>query len=316
LTIQAGSIVYLVHGPEKFHEQARFSILTLLAAASTPHEHQARIVAYTDRPELLPDHPSLSAIRISAGDMKLWRGPLDFVHRAKLEVMRRAAAKFGAPLVYVDSDTRWLAYPEVELGELHARTAGDSGKPILYLHENEGVLSPKLHPRYFEALSGNAAVRRILARRGVALSSPWTSWNAGVIGVPRGAESFFDDALALTDDLTLRLRPRTYVEQLAVSLVAARDYSVKTLDNRVHHYWNVSAEFTSVLHAFLAGIRKLPIEAQIRAAGGYVWDEQALRGTQHAPAQRWKTRYKKWMNSLHKRRMDLKAIWLRSLAGL
>ena len=52
-----------------------------------------------------------------------------------------------------------------------------------------------------------------------------------------------DEALRLCDELLLRLRPRTYVEQLAVSLLAARDFAVKPIDDCVHHYWGVSAEF-------------------------------------------------------------------------
>jgi len=136
-------------------------------------------------------------------------------------------------------------------------------------------------------------------------------WNAGAIGVAVGAEDFFEDALRLCDELLVRLRPRTYVEQLAVSLLATRDFTVKSIDDCVHHYWGVSAEFERDLRSFIPEIKALPTEEQARQAGAHTWDESRLRGGQHAPIHRWKTRFAKMRNSIHKRRMDLKALFLR-----
>ena len=305
-----GSIVYIVHGSERFHDQARFSILTFLDLMLKAGRSDIQCVVFTDRPELAPSHPLVLAVPITHDQAQAWRGPLDFVHRVKLEVMRRAVRQFGAPIVYLDTDTRWVNLPDAKLLKLH-QPGKDSR---LCLHTSEGLLSPQLHHRYFVSLTSDPAVRKILSSWKLQTSPPWAMWNAGAIGVPVGAEDFFEQALKLCDQLLLRLRPRTYVEQLAVSLLAARDFTVEAIDDCIHHYWGVSAEFEPVARRFLSEIQALPTEQQAGRAGEFPWNEKSLRGHQHAPIHRWKTRLAKMRNSVQKRRMDLKALLLRWVA--
>jgi hypothetical protein len=306
-----GRIVYIVHGSERYHDQARFAVLTFLDLMLKAGRRDIQCLVYSDRPELVPAHELVRVFPVSTAEFRQWRGPLDFVHRIKLEVMRRAVGRFGAPMVYLDTDTRWLKLPVEAFLELGGQPTQAASRKTLFLHTREGELSPLLHPRYFEALRANRGVGQILGNWKIPGSPPWAMWNAGAIGVGVGAEAFFDQALRLCDELLLRVRPRTYVEQLAVSLLAARDSTVKPLDHCVHHYWGVSAEFERDLRSFMPGIEALPTEEQARRAGERAWDESRLRGGQHAPVHRWKTRLAKMRNSIHKRRMDLKALFLR-----
>ncbi|MGH8248153.1 MAG: hypothetical protein ACREUU_17160 [Gammaproteobacteria bacterium] len=313
-TDRLGRIVYIVHGSERFHDQARFSILTFLDLMLKARRSDIECIVFTDRPELVPSHALVRTLPVSRDQVQAWRGPLDFVHRIKLEVMRRAIRQFGAPLIYLDTDTRWLNLADAKFLELRRPRKDPPRRATLYLHTNEGSLSPQLHPRYFSSVTSDRAVKWILETWKAQSSPPWEMWNAGAIAVPVGAEDFFEQALRLCDQLLVRLRPRTYVEQLAVSLMAARDFTVEAIEDCIHHYWGVSAEFEPVLRRFLSEVKALPTEQQAVRAGEFPWNEASLRGHQHAPVHRWKTRFAKMRNSIQKRRIDLKALLLHWVA--
>ena len=304
-----GSIVCLVYGSGRYHDQARFSVLTFLDLMLKAQRSDIDCVVYSDRRELVPAHPLVQTMPLSTEQLKAWRGPLDFVHRVKLEMLRHAIRHFGAPLLFVDTDTRWLKVPDAQFMELGRPPQDSSQKPTLYLHVKEGVLSPRFHPRYFQSLQPGRAARKILPSwEGEAT---WEMWNAGAIGIPVGAENFLEETLELCDKLLLYLRPRIYVEQLSLSLLGTRKFAVKPIDDCIHHYWGVSAEFEQVLRDILPGMQALPLEQQAGRAGALIWDEASLRGSQFMPAHRLKMRLAKMRSSIHKRSMDLKALYLR-----
>lgn len=310
----SGHILYVMHGSQKYVDQLWFSFLTLLELLNRAQREDIGIVIYTDQPERCPVHPQVRITRFSATDLARWRGPLDFVHRVKIEILRRALQDVGAPLIYVDLDTRWLALPDVALAQLAVTRDGPHARPSFYMHVLEGALSDTVHPRYFAAMQSKRAVKSILSHWGIPTAPPWPMWNAGGIGLRTGMESFLDDALALCDELLLWLRPYAYVEQLSLSLLAHQYYEVNTLEDCVHHYWGVSAEFAPVARKILSeldGVSDMAERARICA--GYHWDEQALRDSQRVPQHLWTTRFAKMRASVRKRQLDLKALWLRSL---
>lgn len=309
-----GHILYVMHGSQKYVDQLLFSCLTLLDLLRQSGRGDIGIVIYTDQAERCPVHPLVRIIRFSAADLARWRGPLDFVHRVKIEVLRRAVEEVGAPLIYVDLDTRWLALPDVALADLAAGSESKPERPSMYMHVLEGALSGKVHPRYFAAMQSKPAVRRILATWGISTVPPWPMWNAGGIGLRAGMEGFLDDALELCDELLLWLRPYAYVEQLSFSLLANLRYEVKTLEDCVHHYWGVSTEFAPVARKMLSELDAVAsLEERAKVCAAYRWDEQALRESQRQPQHLWATRLTKMRASVRKRQLDLKALWLRSL---
>jgi len=309
-----GHILYVMHGSQKYVDQLWFSCLTLLDLLRRSEREDLGIVIYTDQPERCPVHPRVRTVCFGAADLARWRGPLDFVHRVKIEVLRRALEEVGAPLIYVDLDTRWLALPDAALTDLARVHAPEQGRSSLYMHVLEGALSSKVHPRYFAAMQSKPAVQRILADWGIATTPPWPMWNAGGIGLRAGMGGFLDDTLTLCDELLLWLRPYAYVEQLSFSLLANLRYEVKTFEDCVHHYWGVSAEFAPVARKLLSELDAVEsLEERAKMCAAYRWDEQALRASQRAPQQLWATRLAKMRASLRKRQLDLKALWLRSL---
>lgn len=309
-----GHILYVMHGSQKYVDQLWFSFLTLLDLLNRADREDVGIVIYTDQPERCPVHPRVRVIRFSAADLARWRGPLDFVHRVKIEILRRAVQDVGAPLIYVDLDTRWLALPDNALADLANHQEAQHTRPTLYMHVLEGALSARVHPRYFAAMQSKRAVKSILSNWGIPVSPPWPMWNAGGVGLRAGTESFLDDALALCDELLLWLRPYAYVEQLSLSLLANQRFEVKTLEDCVHHYWGVSGEFAPVVRKLLSELEGVSeLEQRASVCAGYHWDEQALRDTQRVPQHLWTTRLAKMRASVRKRQLDLKALWLRSL---
>src|SRR5258707_8605008 len=129
-------ILYLSHDGQKYHDQTRYSVLTLLALLLQQNRNDFRIAVYTDRPDLVPAHDLVKPIRVNAGEFAGMRGPLQYVHRIKLEVLRRAPGDLGTPLVYVDSDTRWLRIPH----EPFATLSGSGIPSTCFLYKVEGSL--------------------------------------------------------------------------------------------------------------------------------------------------------------------------------
>jgi hypothetical protein len=303
-------IVYVSFGGQKFEDQTRYSVLTLLHLLAERQRDDYRIVVYTDRPERVPQHPWVTAERIDPADLGRWRGPLENVHRIRLEVLHRAVATYGLPLVYVDSDTRWLELPDEPFAKLKAPLP-PGGRLSFYMHAKEGTLSPSFHPPYLDYLSTHAAV---LARVGLQAEGPWVMWNAGVMGVPKGAEDFFAGVMQVHDVLLPRIRPRNFVDQLIISLQARARFDLNGFEFYLHHYWDFSQEAPVLLRAFLGGIDPaLPVAEQARHCGEHDWNDEALRRirVESSGFHRWRNKVR---NSLRKRRLDVKALWLRASA--
>jgi hypothetical protein len=305
------NIVYLSHGGPKYYDQTRFSALTLLDLLLKEQRNDIRIVVFTDRPQETPAHDLIHSIHVSSEKMKRFRGPLDYVHRIKLEVLRRAEGEIGLPFIYVDCDTRWLKIPDAQLTYLadSGRRTGDA-RPPCYMYENDGTISPDFFPQYFRLLQKK---RNRLIEWGVQAAPPWPMWNSGTVGVPSGAAGFFDKALEINDELLLEVRCRNWIEQLALALVAAGSFDVKPFDDCLAHYWGFSYELPVLLHRFFAGLPSgLSTEKMAEQCALFPLNEADLRQIQRARANRFKIWRAKMRNSLYKRKIDLKAWRLRS----
>src|SRR6266436_1445888 len=208
------TILYLSHGGQKYHDQTRYSVLTLLALLLEQDRNDFRIAVYTDQPGQLPAHDLVQAVRLKPEQFAALRGPLDYVHRIKLGVLLRALGELGAPLIYVDSDTRWLRIPDEPFGAL----SGSITPPACYLYKVEGAISASFFPQYFHVLREK---RRKLMEWRLPHDPPWTMWNSGTIGIPSRSEGFMEEVLRVNDALLPHVGFRNCVEQLALSLVTA-----------------------------------------------------------------------------------------------
>jgi hypothetical protein len=329
------NILYLSHGGQKYHDQTRYSVLTLLALLLAQNRNDVRIVVCTDRPDQLPAHDLVKALYVSRGEFAAWRGPLDYVHRIKLGILRRALEELGAPLIYVDSDTRWLNIPDAPFaalsgeaplpgtvgvppalvegrGERDARGPGAT-RPACYLYRIEGAISPTFFPQYFRLLQKN---RQILTAWRLPHEPPWTMWNSGTVGIPSHSAGFIDDVLRVNDALLPHVGFRNCVEQLALSLVAASRFDVRPFDAYLEHWWSYGSELPVYLRRFFDPLPPgLPVAEQAARAAQFRIAEAELLAIQRRPANRIVRWCAKVRNSFYKRKIDLLAFSLRRRAA-
>jgi hypothetical protein len=324
------TILYLSHGGQKYHDQTRYSVLTLLALLLAQNRNDVRIIVYTDRPDQLPAHDLVKAVRVNSADFAVWRGPLDYVHRIKLGVLQRALDDLGAPLIYVDSDTRWLQIPDAPFAALAGDPVpGSAGVPLVssfnegrrdghgpgatpppcYLYRIEGAISPTFFPQYFHLLRKS---RRRLTAWHLPHDPPWTMWNSGTIGIPSRSAGFIDDILQVNDALLPHVGFRNCVEQLALSLVAASRFDVRPFDAYLEHWWSYGSELPVYLRRFFDPLPPgLPVAEQAARAAQFRIVEAELRAIQRRPANRVVRWCAKVRTSFYKRRIDLLAFALR-----
>ncbi len=299
------TILYLSHGGQKYHEQTRYSALTLLALLHEQSRNNFRIVVYTDQPGQLPAHDLVQAVRIDPAQFAALRGPLDYVHRIKLGVLLRALGEFGAPLIYVDSDTRWLRIPD----EPFAALSGAGAPPACYLYNVEGSICANFFPQYFRLLRERR--RKLIAWR-LPHDPPWTMWNSGTVGIPSRSKGFIEEVLRVNDALLPHVGLRNCVEQLALSLVAASRFDVRPFDGYLEHWWPYSSELPIVLRRFFDSLPPgLPVQEQAARAAQFCIIEADLRAIQSRPANRFARWRAKVRNSFYKRKIDLLAFALR-----
>ncbi len=299
------TILYLSHGGQRYHDQTCYSVLTLLALLLEQKRNDFRIVVYTDRPDQLPAHDFVQAVRVTPEECAGLRGPLDYIHRIKLGILRRALGDLGAPLIYVDSDTRWLRIPDEPFAALSASGA----PPACYLHKVEGSISASLFPQYFRLLRKQ---RRRLMKWRLPPDPPWTMWNSGTIGIPVRSEGFMDEVLQVNDELLPHVGYRNCVEQLALSLVAASRFEVRPFDAYLEHWWSYGSELPVFLRRFFDPLPPgLPVPEQAARAAQFCIIESDLRAIQSLPANRIARWCAKVRNSFYKRKIDLRAYALR-----
>ncbi len=299
------TLLYLSHGGQNYHDQTRYSVLTLLALLLEQNRNDFRIAVYTDQPGRLPAHNLVQAIRLNPEQFAALRGPLDYVHRIKLGVLLRALGELGAPLIYVDSDTRWLRIPDEPFGAL----SGSVTPPACYLYKVEGSISASFFPQYFHLLREK---RRKLMEWRLPHDPPWTMWNSGTIGIPSRSEGFMEEVLRVNDALLPHVGFRNCVEQLALSLVTASRFEVRPFDGYLEHWWRYGSELPIFLRRFFDPLPpSLPVAEQAARAAQFRIIESELRAIQSRPANRFaRWRAKVW-NSFYKRKIDLLAYALR-----
>ena len=298
------NIIYISHTSQKFYDQTRFSILTLLHLLVQKNDRAIQIIVYTDSPESVPSHPLISIKKISQDLIKRFKGPFHFIHRVKLKVLLDESRKNTEPFLFVDSDTRWLSYPEELLQVMSSKEAAIS--PTCYLHVRESDNLANISDQYNKMYANFGPALQTL---GVNLDQPFQMWNTGAVGVNHGAIDFFEKSLKLADFLIPRVLPTYWLEQTSLSMIAINHYQVKPLTEKIlHHYWNYSFEAPFYLKQIFQEMSETKqfepqnLEEQAKFCFEYNWDNKVLGELSRKLKQ--KRRYAKWRNSpmkfLHK----------------
>lgn len=195
------------------------------------------------------------------------RGPHHYVHRVKAQFIAEAFAEYPAEeLLFIDSDTFFVAAPDALLHRLA------DGQP--FMHQREYTLAEAVaiyaefnqakYPKKLLELLASRTFR--LGGRPVQFHEKLSSWNSGVLGLPRALAPLLPDVLALTDELYAGTGWFT-CEQLAFSLALQASGPVHASDEYVYHYWGQPQKklMDGLLPAFFTpALAALPLAERLR----------------------------------------------------
>ncbi|WP_126546969.1 hypothetical protein [Hymenobacter amundsenii] len=242
-----------------FKNEAIFSILSYLEICD--NADKLTIIVYTDSAlyfeSVLGQQGNIIYEEIDSAQWQAWRGDIDFVHRAKIEVIKHALEKNGGNILYLDSDTFFLKDPKPIYNAI------ESG--IHFLHVREGLIAngSPLHIAIYDFLMAHPA------EEWSAISIHTAMYNAGAIGLSRKDLKLLIQTISLTDKL-YRAYPSHVMEQLAFSIVLNQNGPAGEVAPFVLHYWHMK-EVRSELDKFfgenagkplpilLARLREFPI---------------------------------------------------------
>jgi len=281
------------YGGDRYAKLARLSLLSLRA-----RQPEAEIAVYTDQPEAFAglgfQIHLLSKMEIATG-----RGPLDFHHRVKIEVLLRHALESpeGTPVIYIDSDTYYRG------GEADLR-----GRPWV-MSNLDGLVSETFYPRFHRFLTDHAAEIAASPYRGMAPG--FKMYNSGLVGFTASRESarLLHAALRMTDWLCVRFPEQNdFVEQISLAWVGESGPGVEVDALGFDHYWpkntEVSVLVSAMSHPEIAAVAADPSRF-----------DQLLRDAESLQTDRWHRmtvlRKKRWNRSLKKRGVIRKARTLR-----
>jgi hypothetical protein len=270
------NLLYITFGPRlEIHHQAAFSMLSFLAQK----DHVNSITLITDAPEFyghVRDHIEL--IAITPDTLKEWRGPHDFFWRIKIKALEHLALKLGEkPIVYLDTDTFLFGD-----GAVMARRLASQA----FMHENEGelaTLKTKTERRMSAQIVGKAF-------GGVTIRGNHAMWNAGVVAVP-GAHNLktIHMALSICDDMCAADVERRLVEQFALSVALAENYSLHAGAEFIGHYWGNKAGWNEVITKFFLEnyLRNSPLEKELEALRAFDVFSEPVRTRRSSVHARW-----------------------------
>jgi hypothetical protein len=237
-------LVTLAYGGEPVRTQALYCAWSALAwAEGLP----LSVHVYTDEPAAYAALEGRIAVEpVTMDRVRAWRGPDDFVHRQKTELVRDVAARFpGDPLLYVDSDT-FFTGPVARAAERIA-----PGRSVLHVREFPVATHPTSQLKKFRREMKDVTFR------GAPVDLRCDMWNAGALGLDPAQFGLLAEWLELIDAVYPRVQ-RFFVEQFAISLLLQRETTVAAVDDVLFHYWFQKDEYTEELRRALRAMAALP----------------------------------------------------------
>ena len=292
------NIVYLALDSEAVCRETEVSIHSLLHVLQSRTEPY-RIIVYTNMTSCVTELRStpgieLIIIRLDGERLISWRGPDNYVYRAKILALSDFMETYGEAAIFVDSDTFFKSDPSPLFLRLN------SGVFLMNYEENrldEMVRSKDgktggVH-RFFHDIYRR---RRLDAPCGsYKIAEDMTLWNSGIIGLPFSEKNLLREALSLSDRVYAQYRLRT-AEQFALAYILQSNGTVERGDAIVFHYWFLK-EARYLLERFLG----LPVEISAKHIGTPLAEEiqnlplpeyeQLPEYTAELSQKRWGTRF-------------------------
>ena len=228
-------IVYQAYGKRDILNEVLVSISSLYKVASITTRPQ--VIIFTDSVSYLASFlPSeIQQIKTPISKWKEWKGTQDFVHRAKIEMLRHFSNSFKGDVLYCDTDTYFITDPKKLFDQI---SRGD-----LIMHLDEGALKNSKN-LVFGKLE---KFLRNYQYQGKSIPSETHMWNAGVLGFSTNDKPILDQVLALSDNLYFSFQKHV-MEQLAFS-VCFQQKIRHECQNVIFHYWDFK-EYRQLLDQF------------------------------------------------------------------
>lgn len=212
---------------------------------------EIKIVIYTDNASFftthLPEWKNVFFEPLTPQRLKEWRGPLDFVHRAKICLIQDFFDKYAAPVCYMDSDTLFLSDPRPLFTQIGPKNS------LMHIFE-ETLNEPKA---LLLRKIGRFVKTQTLTLHGSGFKIPISTqmWNAGVLGLHTSHATLIPDVLVLSDQLHA-FYAKHLMEQLAFSYVLQKHTTLHAASPVIFHYWAIKPQLDSQIELYLNG--KLP----------------------------------------------------------
>lgn len=228
-------IVYQAYGKRDILNEVLVSISSLYKVTSFSTRPQ--IVIFTDSTSYLASFlpTEIQLIDTPISKWKEWKGIQNFVHRAKIEMLRHFSDSFSGDVLYCDTDTYFVANPKKLFDKI--------SRGELIMHLDEGSMKN----------SGNLVFRKLekflrkYQYQEKSIPAETHMWNAGVLGFNTKDKSILDQVLALSDDLYAAFQKHV-MEQLAFSVCFQQKTRCECQDV-IFHYWDFK-EYRELLHQF------------------------------------------------------------------
>lgn len=260
-------VVTQAYGREDIKQQALYAIWSALAWSE---DEPVDVHVYTDDAGwLAPVADRVSAHVLASEQIVAWRGPGDFVHRLKVEMIRDLVHRYpDGKLLYVDADVAFRTSPRAIMGRV------GPGRAVLHVREYDILTERTNQLRRFRR-----RMRRVRVG-GASLDLRHGMWNAGVIGLDATHYPLVDAWLALLDEVYAQW-PYWVHEQWAISHLLERSGVVTPADDAIVHYWHQKGDALQVIARELEVLRTRPLAEALAHAR-----ERPLELPPHVPGRR------------------------------
>lgn len=238
-------LVLQAYGREDIKAQALYAIWTALAFGDgAPLE----VHVYTDDAGwLAPLGERVRPRLLAPEEIRAWRGPGDFVHRLKAEMIRDMVRRFpDGKLLYVDGDVAFRASPAAVFERI------GPGRGVLHVREYDIATHPTAQLRRFRRRMRSATFRGRPVELGQAM------WNAGAVGLDASHYPLVDEWLALVDEVYAHW-PYWIHEQWAISRLLQDAGTVSPADDVIFHYWAQKDDAVAAIRPELALLAARPL---------------------------------------------------------
>lgn len=227
------TLVVQSFGKESEYRRALFCMLSYWA-----HCGLRQCMLFTDNPAYFKSQlPTfdLDIVLLTPEKIKTMRGAIDFLHRMKIALLEEAFQKTNGPLLYVDSDTFFVANPLPLAKRLSPQTA--------FMHKFEynfnylkSMPLPAGEP--FQAFYQLITQKIFIGhdKQQIQVTPQMASWNAGVMFFHPSHRTFIPDVYTLTDQFYPATNNHAS-EQYAFSIMLQTKTQLEACDSVIYHYW-------------------------------------------------------------------------------